>query len=73
MVLLMEAFPYTGVPIPSSSSGAVDDVSSHPEQIVWISDVPCRAVEWGLLILMKAKSPHRVHPIIDYQAFTTTK
>ena len=69
----MEAFPYTGVPIPSSSSGTVDDVRSHPERIVWISDVPCRAVEWGLLILMKAKMLHRDRPIIDYQVLTTTK
>ena len=61
------------VPIPSSSSGALADVSSHPEQIVWISDVPYRAVEWGLLILMKAKKLHRVQPIVDYQALTTTK
>ena len=61
------------VPIPSSSSGALADVSSHPEQIVWISDVPYRAVEWGLLILMKAKKLHLVQPIVDYQALTTTK
>ena len=61
------------VHILGSSSGAVDDVSSHPEQIVWISIVPYRAVEWGLLILMKAKMPHRAQAAIDYQALTAAK
>ena len=52
---------------------ALANRSACPEQIVWISNVAYSAVEWGLLILMNAKTLHRVRSIIDYQELTLTK
>ena len=43
------------------------------EQIIWNTDVPYRAVEWGYAFPMNAKTLHREHPIIDYQSLTATK
>ena len=54
-------------------SPVVAGIGSLSAQIIWNIDVPYRAVEWGLPFPMNAKTLHREHPIIDYQALTPTK
>ena len=49
--------------------------NSPPEdlQIIWNTNMPYRALEWGYAFQMNVKSLHREHPIIDYQVLIATK